>query len=59
VSDTSKRKVNARRIADDICSGMDDDRLKWKYGLSDRQLQAVKRKLVILGLIPEARILGE
>lgn len=53
MSDTSKRKVNAKRIADDICSGMSDDDLKRKYALSGQQLQVVKKKLASLGLAPQ------
>jgi hypothetical protein len=44
--------VSAQDVVQDIKSGMDDEALMTKYGLSYRQLQRLYRKIIIGGFIP-------
>jgi hypothetical protein len=44
--------VSAHDVVEDIKSGMDDEALMIKYGLSYRQLQRLYRKVIIGGFIP-------
>jgi hypothetical protein len=44
--------VSAHDVVQDIKSGMDDEALMAKYGLSYRQLQRLYRKIIIGGFIP-------
>ncbi len=46
MDDTGRRKLSARQIVADIRSGLEDSELKHKFGLSDKELQSVYRKLV-------------
>jgi len=41
-----KRKINAKKVAADIHSGVGDTLLMEKYGLSPKQLETVLRRLV-------------
>lgn len=54
--DSEKRRISAKQILADIRNGMDDALLKHKYGLSDKALDSVYRKLVDAGALGEADI---
>lgn len=49
--ESGKRKVSAREILADIRSGMTEPQLRHKYGLSDRSMESVYRKLVAAGAL--------
>lgn len=56
MSDKPKRKINASRMAEDIRAGLSDSELMGKYGLSERQLPIVIRKLIDAGLVTDSDI---
>ncbi len=45
------RKLSAKDVGVDIKAGMDDEALKTKYGLTDKQLAALYEKLIEKGLL--------
>lgn len=58
VPNSAKRKLSANQIVADIRGGLDDALLKQKYGLTDKTLDSVYRKLTDAGLLTEAEILN-
>jgi hypothetical protein len=46
----TKRKISAKQVLNDITSGIDDQGLMTKYGLSSRQLQSIFRQIISAGL---------
>jgi hypothetical protein len=56
--ESGKRKVSAREFLADIRSGMAELQLRRKYGLSDRSLELVYRKLVAAGALTEEEIVS-
>lgn len=55
---SSKQRVSAREVLEDIKSGMTDARLMQKYGLSERGLESLYRKLIERKIIRPSRIDG-
>lgn len=53
---SEKRRIGAQQILSDIRAGMDGDELKQKYGLSDKSLESVLRKLTAAGLLTEEEV---
>lgn len=56
VSASNKQKVSAREVLTDIRAGMDNRGLKSKYGLSDKGLQSLFRKMGASGLLSEREV---
>jgi len=46
----TKRRISAKQVLNDITSGIDDQGLMTKYGLSTRQLQSIFRQIISAGL---------
>lgn len=46
-----RRKVSAVELVNDIRSGMDEDAMKEKYGLTSRELQRLFRRIISAGLM--------
>ena len=53
MTDSGKRKINAREIVTDIRSGMDGSALKSKYQLSDKALESVCSQLSSKGILTD------
>lgn len=56
MADTGKRPIRAQEILSDIRGGMNRRQLKQKYGLSERSLDSVFRKLAEAGLLSPAEM---
>jgi hypothetical protein len=55
---TAKRQLNVADIVNDIRSGMADDKLMAKYGLSTKGIDKAFQKLVEIGAVTQADIDG-
>jgi hypothetical protein len=54
VTNSDKKRISAKQVLSDIRSGTDAVTLKNKYGLSDKSLEKVFRKLVEAGALAES-----
>lgn len=52
----AKKTINAKEILTDIKGGMDDSALMQKYGLPEKNLQSVFKKLVDAGVLKQAEL---
>lgn len=57
VEDRGKQKISAIQLLSDIRSGMTDALLKEKYGLSDKGVESVYKKLAKAGYLSEEEVL--
>ena len=55
---SSKQRISAREVLEDIKTGMTDARLMQKYGLSEKGLESLYRKLIDRKVIKPSRIDG-
>lgn len=56
---TAKRKISARQVVQDIRAGMDDSRLRQKYGLTDQGLNKLHERLLEKGLLSRSEIVAQ